>query len=78
MPNLGDQPPPDNPKVDPLLAFVARAQARARLWFEAQISDDELFALIAERPDFVHPHEAGTIVRVAMRQDVRRRQAVIP
>jgi hypothetical protein len=61
---------PHSDKIDPLLAYVIRAQARARLFFEAELpyTEEWIVELIGERPDFMHEEEAGLIIRCAMRQ----------
>lgn len=61
-------PPRQGNQVDPLLAYIARVQAHAYLWCQAEIPVDDLYALVDERPAFMRADEAVLMIRCATRQ----------
>lgn len=74
MPDVNTPDSPDNRKVDPLTAFVARAQARAALFAHGEIRLHELLALAFEAADagLMREDEALAILRAALRLQQRR------
>lgn len=61
---------PHNPKVDPVLAFLVRAQARVRLYYDGAMTLDELTALADEADDrgIMSREEALIILRLCYRR----------
>lgn len=67
---------PENPPVDPLLVFCARARARVRLLLEGIISVDRVLDLAreAERRELMSEADALVILRAAYRLELRAGQ----